>query len=295
MSEAREPLLEPAFLRALERLAIAGRRPRDGRMQGERRSPRRGRSVELADYRPYVPGDDLRQIDWRAFARLERFFLKLFVEERDATLHLLIDRSASMAFGEPSKLRFARRLAAALGYLALCRPEWAVAMGIDDGPFARPPALRGRARAPQLFARLEAMEPQGGTDLRAALARYRAAVPQPGPLVLIGDLYDPAWRAALRSLSGGPYDPILVQVLSPEELSPSLDGDFLLRDAETGEAVEISADADLLARYRRRLRAWQEEIDEVCRGRGIPYVPVRSDAPLERFVLDRLRAEGVLV
>jgi len=112
-------LLEPKFLAQLDRLSLVSRRLRAGQIQGERRSPNRGGSVEFADFRTYAPGDDFRQIDWNAYARLERLFVKLFVAEEDLTVHLLLDASQSMAWGEPDKWRFGRRLAAALGYVAL--------------------------------------------------------------------------------------------------------------------------------------------------------------------------------
>jgi uncharacterized protein (DUF58 family) len=111
-------LFDEAFLRKLERIAILSKRAAAGQLQGERRSSKRGQSVEFADFRPYSSGDDFRRIDWNAYARLERFFIKLFIEEEDLTVHLLVDTSKSMDWGNPNKLEYAIRSAGALGYIA---------------------------------------------------------------------------------------------------------------------------------------------------------------------------------
>jgi uncharacterized protein (DUF58 family) len=290
-----EPLLSPSFLRQLDRLDLSTRRKQPGRMQGERRGPRRGGGQEFADYRPYTPGDDLRQVDWNAYARMERFFLRLFVEEEDTTLHLLMDASRSMGWGTPTKLDFARRCAAALGYVALSRSEWVSPLAFTTGREQAPRPLRGRRSASRLFETLSAVQADGGTDLRTTLRRHAAASRVRGPLILMSDLYDPEWRSALRAALGAGFDLSVIHVLSPEEIEPSLDGDLRLVDDETGRAIEIRADEETLKRYRARLDAWREEIRGFCAGRGVPYVPVSSDFPLESFVLDVLRRQAVVV
>ncbi len=289
-----ESLLSPDFLRQLDRLAVASRRTRAGALQGERRSPRRGQNVEFADFRPYSPGDDPRQVDWNAYARLERFFLKLFVEEEDATVHLLVDRSRSMGWGEPAKLDFARRVAAAVGYVALANLEWVAVSAFTstiDGP---PRSQRGRAAAVRLFAQLAELTPAGGTDLAASMRRYAAAVRRPGPLLVLSDLYDPGWRDALGIAAGARFEVSVIHVLAPDERDPMLEGDLRLIDDETEEVIELSADSDVMERYREALAAWQAEIVAWCGKRGIPYVPVASDFPLEAFVLEVLRKRGVV-
>ncbi|RPI48257.1 MAG: DUF58 domain-containing protein, partial [Chloroflexi bacterium] len=198
--EGQAPLFDEAFLRKLERLAVLSRRAMAGQMQGERRSPKRGQSVEFADFRPYAPGDDFRRIDWNAYARLERFFLKLFVEEQDLTVHLLVDTSLSMDWGEPNKLRFALRAAGALGYVALAGLDrvTVTALGAHGGaereerkgsPGYFPPH-RGKQQASALFQFLAGLEARGMVDLRRSLGRYAARSQQPGPLILVSDLLD---------------------------------------------------------------------------------------------------------
>lgn len=296
-----EPLLPPRLLARLDRLALLLRQGHAGRLQGPRRSPRRGSSVEFADYRAYSAGDDPRRIDWKAYARLERVFVRLFAAEEDTLLHLVLDCSRSMGWGEPSKLRFARRLAAALGYLALSNHEW-TALGMvgggqaEDGsrPAAVTRALRGKSAAPLLLRQLAGLRADGGTDLAAGLTRHLAAHRMTGPLVLITDLLDPNWEAALRQVNTARCELRLIHVLSPEELAPQLDGDFRLVDDETGQALDLSANPDSLADYRARLAQWQAGVAAWCRARGGVYVAVGSDVDVEGVVLGVLREAGVV-
>jgi uncharacterized protein (DUF58 family) len=302
-----EPLLPPRLLARLDRLALLLRQGHAGRLQGPRRSPRRGGSVEFADYRAYSAGDDPRRIDWKAYARLDRLFLRLFEAEEDTLLHLVLDGSRSMAWGHPSKLDLARRLAAALGYLALSNHEWAVvgtvggveggSKGEREGASAAAGisrALRGKAAAPLLLRQLMAPRADGGTDLAAGLARHLAAHRMTGPLVLLTDLLDPNWEAALRQVIAARCELRLIHVLSPEELNPQLDGDFHLVDDETGASLDLSANPDSLADYRRRLARWQAEVAAWCRARGALYVAVASDEDVEGVVLGLLRETGVV-
>ena len=306
-----EPLLPPRLLARLDRLALLLREGHVGRLQGPRRSPRRGSSVEFADYRAYSSGDDPRRIDWKAYARLDRLFLRLFVAEEDTLLHIVLDCSRSMGWGAPSKLDLGRRLAAALGYLALSNHEWAVAGlvgGEGDrrsagggmavgGTDARPAitrALRGKAAAPLLFRQLASLRADGGTDLATGLTRHLAAHRTTGPLVLITDLLDPNWEAALRQVLAAGCELRLIHVLSPEELDPQLDGDFRLVDDETGAALDLSADPASLADYGERLARWQAGVAAWCRARGAVYVAVGSDVDVEDVVLGVLREAGVV-
>jgi len=297
-----EQLLSRDLMRRLDRLLVLGRRAHPGIMSGERRSPRRGRSVEFADFRQYSPGDDFRQVDWNAYARLERFFLRLFVAEEDTTVHLLIDTSKSMAWGEPKKLDFAKRVAAAIGYVALGSLDHvavsaaanAAAEGARGSLGSRPRVFRGRQALPRMFDQLAALTAGGGTDLTASVRRHLAAVRQPGPLIVLSDLYDLSWRRAFRAAIGARCDLTVVHVLSREELDPTLEGDYRLIDDETGEGVEISADGDAIALYRQQLSSWQGEIGGWCRSRDVLYVPVATDFPLDDFVLEVLRRARVL-
>jgi uncharacterized protein (DUF58 family) len=288
-------LFEPSFLKLLDRLALLTKRPIMGVMQGERRSPRRGASVEFADYKPYVAGDDFRQIDWNLYGRLDRFFLKLFVAEEEVTIHLLVDTSGSMDWGEPNKLRYAVRSAGALGYIALASMDRAMVQafgGNSAGGQLRP--VRGRAGAMPLFRYLSGLRTGGSTTLLQTCQRYAQTAPVVGPLLLCSDLLDERWRDALAALRKRPFEITVLHTLSPDELEPVLEGDLRLVDAEGSEPLEVTADFDLLERYMERMAAWRAEIEEYCSGHEINYIFVPTTFPIEELLLDLLRRRGVL-
>lgn len=287
-------LFDEAFLRRLERLELASRRLTAGRMKGERRSVRRGQSVEFADYRNYASGDDLRQLDWNVYARLERLFIKLFVEEEDVTVHVLVDASRSMDFGEPNKLDFARRAAAALAYIGLAHLDRVSLAFLGDGAASMARPIRGKGRVFDLFGFLAAPPAVRLTGLADAARDYAARLRGRGPLLLISDLMDPGYLDALRDLAGTRCQLSVLHVLAPEELDPDLPADARLVDSETGAAVEVSGDADLVDRYRSRLADWQAEIATFCARRGGTYVSVPSDGDLSDLLFDVLRRRRVV-
>jgi uncharacterized protein (DUF58 family) len=301
-------MFDEAFLRRLERLAILSRRAVAGQLQGERRSAKRGQSVEFADFRPYSTGDDFRRIDWNAYARLERFFIKLFIEEEDLTVHLLIDTSRSMDWGEPNKLGYALRAAGALGYVALVGLDrvTVTAMGGAEsnghGNTSYFPPHRGKGQALALFSFLGRLNSGGRTSLAPRLASYAAAAPQPGPLLLFSDLLDERWPDGLNALAARGFEVSVLHLLAPEEVNPGMSpwlnaaatGDFKLRDVESGAEVEITADYELLERYRRGLADWQEELRRFCGARSMVYVPVETSLPLDDLLFAWLRRRGVL-
>jgi uncharacterized protein (DUF58 family) len=298
-------LFDEAFLHKLERLAILSRQAMAGKLQGERRSPKRGQSVEFADFRPYVTGDDLRRIDWNAYARLERFFIKLFVNEEDVLVHLLIDTSRSMDWGDPNKLHYAARAAGALGYIALTGLDrvTAAAIGGENGPAFAP--HRGKQQAMALFAFLQAAAFGQGSPPRSTasptrtalgprLRAYAASTTQPGPLLLFSDLLDDGWADGLSALASRGFEVTVLHILSPDEVDPNLEGDLQLVDVETGAEVEITADFDLLQRYKEGLSAWQQELRQYCGARGMHYVPLETSLPLETLLFALLRQRGIV-
>ncbi len=288
------PFFDEAFLRRLEQLELASRRLTAGRMKGERRSVRRGQSVEFADYRNYAAGDDLRQLDWNAYARLEKLFVKLFVEEEDVTVHVLVDASRSMDYGEPNKLDAARRAAAALAYLGLASMDRVSVAFLGDGRADGLRPLRGKRRTLELFRFLS--EPRGErlTGLAAAARDYVSRIRGSGPLILISDLMDPGYLDALRDLAGTRSQLSVLHLLAPDELDPEVPADARLVDNETGQGIEVSGDDDLVERYRARLAEWQAEIGSFVARRGGAYVVVRSDHDLADLLFDVLRRRRVV-
>jgi uncharacterized protein (DUF58 family) len=288
-------LFDEAFLRKLERLSLLSHRTMAGHLQGERRSRKRGQSVEFSDFRPYAPGDDIRRIDWNAYARLERFFLKLFVEEEDVTVHLLVDTSRSMDWGQPNKLSYALRAAGALGYIALSGLDrvTVTALGENGGGATFPPR-RGKQQAPALFAFLQGLTAGGRVPLSPRLRAYAGVALPPGPLLLLSDLLDEGWAEGLNALAARGFEVSVLHLLSPDELSPDLAGDLRLVDVETGAEVEITADYDLVQRYREGLAAWQADLRHFCGARGMHYVPIETSLPFEELLFAWLRQRGVL-
>jgi uncharacterized protein (DUF58 family) len=292
-------LFSEDFLLRLERISLAAHKAVAGQTQGERRSPRRGQSVEFADFRPYTTGDDIRRIDWNAYARLEKFFIKLFVEEEDLTVHFIIDASRSMSWGQPQKLDYAIRTAGALGYIALCGLDRITALTIGVGRDGIFMPHRGKRQALSYFDYLQncarladaaTTKPDPARSLRA----YAGQVKRPGPLLVISDLMDDGWLDGLRDLTTHGFEVSLIHILAPEEADPQLEGDLKLLDAEGGAAVEITADYDLLARYRQNLVAWQTELKDFSQRRGIHYVPLVTTLPLEQLLFTWMRQRGLL-
>jgi len=293
-ADRAEALLSLEFLRKLEHLTLVLTKAYAGRIQGERRSTRRGSSVEFADFRNYTHGDDLRYVDWNVYARLEKLFLKLYVAEEDLHLHLLIDASQSMAFGSPDKLRSAQRLAAAMGYIALCGLDRLSVTAITDRLGSRRRDLRGRGNTGALFSWLQGMKAGGATDFRRVLSDYALLAGTPGMAIIISDFLAPGLEEGIRALVGRKFLVTLVQVLAPEEISPAITGDLRLVDAETGETREITVTSGLLARYQQRLLAHQQYLENLAHRYGLNYVRMRTDEPFEELILRYMRARRVV-
>jgi uncharacterized protein (DUF58 family) len=289
------PLFDAAFLQKLEMLSLVNRRRVRGLMRGERRSMVRGRGIEFDDYRAYQAGDDYRYIDWNIVSRLDRLFVKLFSEEEDLDVHLLVDTSLSMAAGSPSKLVLAARLAAAIGYIALVNLDRVSLTAFTSTPSRRLDRLRGRGRAFNLLQFLAALEPAGDTNLTQSLRRHLAASRGRGLLVLISDLLSPTgYEDGLLLARSHHFQIFLIHVLADEELAPHLSGDLRLVDAETGKAVEITVDADALRAYGDARDAYFHGIERFCARHGIDYLRTASSVPAEDLVLRYLRHGGLL-
>lgn len=293
-SELDPTVFDEAFLRQLERLKLLLRQPVRGGLKGGRRSVKRGRSVEFADYRDYVLGDDLRQLDWNVYARLEKLFVKLFIEEEDVTVSLIVDASASMATGRPDKLLFAKRAAAALGYIGLASED-RVQLTVLGGRVARRRnGLRGSGRVFRLLGDLSGIVPaQGPSDLVAAVRHAAAQLHGRGLVILISDLLDPGADRVIRELAATGSELVILHVLSPEEIDPLLEGDLRLVDTETGESIEVTVDLATLDAYRARLADWRENLADLAARRRATYLPVSSDLALADLVFAELRRRRV--
>ncbi|MGF1506129.1 MAG: DUF58 domain-containing protein [Anaerolineae bacterium] len=299
-------LFDDTTLRKLEQLTLIANRVRAGVMKGDRRSTKRGESIEFADYRDYTRGADIRRIDWNVYARLERPFIKLFEEEEDLTVHVLLDASASMDWpnadagaapdDEHHKFRYAQRLAAALAHIALTSGDRVVIGLLGGGRLVdRWGPRRGRAHTLPMLAWIESLEPGGTTDLNAALRDYAMRGGRPGLSLVISDMFSPSgYHDGLTALQGRGYEMAFVHVLAPDEVEPELAGDFRLIDTETGAGQDVTIDGAMRDLYVRRLREWRDTIGTHLLSRDAHYVTVETGTPWENVILYALRRAGGL-
>lgn len=283
-------LFDREFLAKLEHLALVARRLYRGETRGSHGSPRRGASPDFADHRDYQPGDDFRTIDWNIHARLDRLFVKLYQEEEDLGVHLLVDASGSMGFGSPPKIDYARRVAAALGYLALHALDRVGVTTFTAGLGGSLAPRRGRRQAFHLLEYLSGVASGGATDVGDALRDYALRSRSPGLAVVLSDLLgSPGWERGLAALRYRRFDVVLVQVLDPDDIEPGAAGPTRLVDRETGRALRLDVDATVRAAYRGRLAAFHDAVERTCLRSGIEYLRAGTLVPFEDLVLRYLR------
>jgi len=283
-------VFDAEFRRKLERLQLLARKILRGLLRGEHAAARRGRGLEFHDFRGYRPGDDFRHIDWNIYARLDQLFLKLHASDEDLTLHLIVDASASMGFGEPSKFDHARKLAAALGCIALKNFDRVGVSVFADALGAGLAPSKAQHHMASLLAFLGNLQCGGSTALGAALRSFAARTRNPGLVILISDLLGAEdTQAGIDALRGGGHDVVVIQLLAEDEIDPPLDGALRLVDAESGGELEVTVDEALRAAYRRRLERRLDEVERFCRRQGIEYLRASTAIAFEDIVLKCLR------
>ena len=303
-------ILTPELLRRLEQFQLLAARRAKSSAKGERRSRARGQSVEFADYRTYVHGDDFRYLDWNLYGRLERLFLKLYEEERELPVRIFLDASESMSFGQPPKFDFARQVAAAIGYVALSGfdrvsviPFPGIAVETEGSSSERVAemasrgalrSVRGKRSAVQFFRNLTALTASGAANLNEALRRGALEARHAGLAVVLSDFLDPAgYEAGLTALVSRGFQVDIVQILAPDELSPSTYGDLRLVDSETGGMQEVTFGRYRLKAYQQTVQNFIQRLREFCQGRGINFFTVGSNTSLEELLLKQLRKAEV--
>jgi len=289
------PLLTPELLTQLERLEIVTRKMFRGHRKGERRSKRKGQSVEFDDFRNYVSGDDLRLLDWNLYARLDKLIIKLFLEEEDLHFYLLLDASRSMDFGQPSKLAYARQLAAALAFIGLVRADRVRIETLGQASGQRSPVLRGRSSVPRMLRQIEAIAAEDTVSLANGVKNFCLRNTGRGVVVLISDLMDKqGYETALRWFVAHQVDCYVIHLLSREELDPEVKGDLLLVDCEDHDQAEITVSAPLLAHYQRTLHAFTHNAREFCTRRGIQYLLADNQMSIQQLVAHHLWERGLV-
>ncbi len=288
-------LLDGKFMARLDGLDVFSRKILQGKLQGERRSKRRGQGVEFADHRPYVVGDDLRFVDWNVFARLDQLFLKIFLVEEDLTVQLLLDASASSGAGDPPKQLAMKRLAAALGYIGLVNNNRVTISTFADGLTGQVANMRGRNYIQRMADFLLNCECDGPSFFEKACRQLTAGRIGTGVVVVISDFFfKGGYEEGLRRLISRDYDLYAFQMLSPQELSPELSGDLKLIDVEDLDDAEVTVSAALLDYYKKNLGAYCNDLKAFCRRRGAAYALTNSGEPIEPFILNYLRRIGLL-
>ena len=285
---------DEGFLRRLDRLQLVTQRMHGAASYGGRRSKKRGTSVEFADYREYTHGDDLRQIDWNVYGRSDRLFVKLREDEESLTVHLLIDCSKSMDWGRHHKLAYARRLAAALGYIGLSSQDRVTAAAFNSRLTANLPVLRGKAMTGRLFSFISQLEPSGQTDLKGALRAYAAMHRRSGLAILVSDLLNPGGLEGLTALLDRGFEAVLIHLLDPIETDPEIEGEVELYDRESGQTLRITLDGVTLDAYRRRLADWLAETESFCAKRMVRYITASTAMPLDDLLFRHLRSRRIL-
>ncbi|MSR65396.1 MAG: DUF58 domain-containing protein [Verrucomicrobiae bacterium] len=300
-----DPLFDTAFLRKLEQLHLLSRKIFKGRLKGERRSKKRGQSVEFADYRNYVAGDDLRYLDWNLFGRLERLFLKMYEEEEELRVTIFLDTSESMSFGNPAKIEYAKKIAAALGYIALCNFDTVQVLPLSDGTAdsgtqalghsATPPRpVHGKRMALRFFQDIVQLPCEGKTTLNESLRRQALKARRAGVSILISDFLSPdGYEDGLKHLLARHNDIYTFHILAPEELKPSFLGDWRVVDSETGATTEVSISRGQLKKYQQTVNAFCQRLKEYCTQRGVNYLFTSTDQPFEDLMLKYIRKAGM--
>jgi len=283
------------FQRKLDYLALVSKRVFAGRMRAERRTKKSGSGVEFADHRDYQPGDDFRYLDWNVYQRFERLLLRLYEEEEDLAIYLIVDASASMGFGSGEKLRYAKRLAAALAYVGLANLDRVSIIATNDKVMERMPTTRGKARIFKVFRFLTALEPSGETNLGDALKTFVAQNKRRGLAVLLSDLYDPeGFEKGINVLRYNKFEPFVVHILDPADAKPKLQGDVLLYDCETGDEREVTVTPKVLERFAAAHQEYVQGIARFCGSHQVSHIEASIAVPFDELILRVFRRGGFL-
>jgi len=299
MAATTEPPRSPrpfdeAFLKKLEYLHIVARKAFAGRARAERPSRKVGSGLEFADHRAYSPGDDLRYLDWNLYGRLDRLLVRLFQEEEDLSIEILIDTSRSMAVPGSGKLGYAVRLAAALCYIGLANLDRVGIQAFSGRLGERLPPGRGKGRIFKVLEFLGSLSATGPTSIGDSLSEFVHRTERRGVAVVISDFFDGSYVTGLNLLRYHRFEPSVMQVLEPAGRPEALRGEVDLVDCESGESHEMIVSPRLLAAHQRARALWLDEIERFCRARQMPFVRATTEVPFEDVVLRTLRSGGLV-
>ncbi len=291
------PLFDSDFLQKLEYLSLISKRVFRGSLMAQRRTVQLGTGVEFADHREYHPGDDFRYIDWNLFARHDELLLKRFQEEEDLHVYFLVDCSRSMAFGDPPKFDFARRVAAALAYIALADLDRIAVTAFADDIIADFPLTRGKGRILALLKFLEGLSASGAdTNLERVATGFIHRDQRRGLAVVVSDLYDPnGFERGLDLLRHRRYEPHVVQVFDTYEKDPpDLLGDVEMWDVESGSARKVTVTEKNLRQYRHLFEEYQTRVQSYCNRHSLGCTRTATDIPFDELILRMMRQAGAV-
>lgn len=296
MARERDAQFDEKFLRRLEYLHIMSKKIASGAARAQRKTRIVGSGLEFADHRSYTPGDDMRNIDWKVYGRTNKLFLKLYEEEEDLYIYFLLDTSLSMTLGyEPTKWDYAKRCAAALGYIGLSNLDRVSIIPFSSKLDGRMPPTRGKKQIFKIFDFLSTVEPGAHTSLEDAFKTFVAQNKRRGIAVVISDFYDPTgFEKGLNYLRYYKFDPIILHVFDERELDPKMHGELQLVDCETGAVREVTVTPAILKRYKQVWEAFCERLETYCSKRDILYFRVPVQVPFDELVLRVFRAGGFL-
>jgi uncharacterized protein (DUF58 family) len=286
-------LLTKELLSQLEGLHIPSRLRMRSAIRGEKSSMRKGSSLEFSDYREYLQGDDIRSIDWNVYARTERLFLKLFLEEESKPVYLVVDSSDSMNFGDPTKFEYAIALACSLCYVSLRHYDRPEILLMQDQAVQRV-RFRSQNQFFSLLNQLEKKKPFGQTRLSSALKKTALSGYPRGIYFILSDFYSYDGFEGLKILAASGNELHCLQLLSPEELNPQFRGDLKLVDSETAEDSEVSISPLILKKYLARLSELQQELRQTARHSFATFYALSTAVPLASLLLKTLKNRGVL-
>jgi uncharacterized protein (DUF58 family) len=295
IDDDRSGLFDDDFLKKLEHLALVARKTFSGQLRAERRTRKAGSGIEFADHRKYAAGDDFRYLDWNVYGRLDRLLLRLFEEEEDLHIYLLVDCSTSMRIGTPPKLHYAMKLAAALCYVGLANLDRVGIIPFSDRLHDRLAPARGKRRIFKVFEFLRSIEIGGTTRLDECMTQFVHREKRRGLAVVISDFYDPkGFEAGINELRYHRFEPFVLQVYDEREANPPLHGDLTIVDCETGEAKEVTISRTLLEAYQAEHAKYLGELDAFCTQRAIPYFRTTTALPFDEMILRIFREGGFL-
>jgi uncharacterized protein (DUF58 family) len=291
----RKDLFDEKFLKKLEYLHLVSRKVFSGALRAERRTRKIGSGIEFADHRKYTWGDDFRYIDWNVYGRVDKLLLRLFEEEEDLHIYVLLDCSTSMLIGDPLKLHYAMQVGAALSYVGLANLDRVAIIPFSDRLHGRLPPARGKNRIFKVFEFLRNIEVRGKTDLAECLTQFVHQNKRRGLAVVISDFYDPTgFEAGINTLRYNKFEPFVLQAYDLREANPHLHGDLTLVDCETGEAKDVTISKALLERYKLEHEKYCAELSEFCTARAIPYFRTHTKVSFDDLVLRIFRTGGFL-